>query len=148
MGSQWRRCVGEHENVTICRSVCKMLEIGIFWEFSKIFFSTNCRDPMYFSSFIMRGGLYLQPAVTLIKLWRWRVKLRRCKNATKRKILTFQLFYLHAPTRSHTFFTWNWWRALSSFMWSCLFHGILLAHQVMRLWKQHEGAVHQVFRSI
>ena len=34
---------------------------------------------------------------------------------------------------------------LSSFMWTCLIHGILYAHWVMRRWKWHEGTVRQRF---
>ena len=40
--------------------------------------------------------------------------------------------------------------AFSFLTWSCLFDGILLAHQVtcMGSWKLHEGAVYQVFVSV
>ena len=120
-------------NVRLLNYATFGLEMLILSQFHKLIKNTNCRDPKFLFSFLIRGKVSLQVVVILIVFWCWRTEFQSRENATDRNNLTFDLDYLSEPLRSNRFFSWTCFRALNSFMLSWFFNGILLVHQVVGL---------------
>ena len=108
--------------------------------------NTKLVAPKLFLVFFVRDNVCLLWTINFDIFRWWHLKLMKHENCKNWKFLNFDLKFLLVPSSTHEFCNCVWFYISSFTNPTHVFHGCSMAHWLLGLRKQHEGAFHHCFK--